>query len=194
MTTFHRRRLPHYYSIGQPMFITWRLHGSLPANRSFPKTMDAENDFLAMEQTWDNACTGPQFLSRPEIANVVVQAIQFRDARDYELHAYVVMSNHVHLLMTPLVKVSKTMQSLKRFTARECNRILGFTGKQFWQNESYDRLVRDDAEFQSIVRYIENNPVTARLVPAPEKFFWSSAWPIFNRRQVTNLPYKAGMK
>jgi putative transposase len=175
------------------MFITWRLHGSLPANRSFPKTMDAENDFLAMEQTWDNACTGPQFLSRPEIANVVVQAIQFRDARDYELHAYVVMSNHVHLLMTPLVKVSKTMQSLKRFTARECNRILGFTGKQFWQNESYDRLVRDDAEFQSIVRYIENNPVTARLVPAPEKFFWSSAWPIFNRRQVTNLPHKVNL-
>jgi REP element-mobilizing transposase RayT len=172
------------------MFITWRLHGSLPANHSLYETTDSEKDFLAIEETWDNACTGPLFLSRPEIANVVVEAIQFRGGRDFELHAYVVMSNHVHLLMTPLVDVPKAMQSLKRFTARECNKILGLTGTQFWQNESYDRIVRDDTEFQGIVRYIENNPVKAGLAAAPEEFFWSSAWPIFNRRQVTNLPYK----
>jgi REP element-mobilizing transposase RayT len=70
------------------------------------------------------------------------------------------------------------MQSLKRFTAREGNRILGFTGQPFWQDESYDRLVRDEGEFQRIVRYIETNPVNAGLVAMPEEFPWSSAGPI----------------
>src|SRR5205814_593617 len=113
----------------------------------------------------------------------------YRDLRDFEVHAFVVMPNHVHLLVTPLADVSRIMQSLKRFTARECNRILGATGSPFWQNESYDRLVRDDAEFQGIVRYIEVNPVKAGLAAVPEEFRWSSAWPIANRPQVTNLPY-----
>jgi hypothetical protein len=77
--------------------------------------------------------------------------------------------------MTPLVQVCKAMQSLKRFTARECNRILHLTGQPFWQDESYDRLVRDLTEFERIVRYIEMNPVNAGLAPAPEDFRWSSA-------------------
>ncbi len=104
------------------------------------------------------------------------------------------MPNHVHLLVTPLLEVSKMMQSLKRFTARECNRILGLTGQPFWQDESYDRLVRDEAEYQRIVRYIEMNPVRAGLAPRPEEFPWSSARPIDNRPQVSNLPHCAKME
>ena len=81
------------------------------------------------------------------------------------------------------------MQSLKRFTAREGNRMLGLTGQPFWQDESYDRLVRNDTEFERIVHYIERNPVTAGLVGIPEEFPWSSARPIDNRPQVDNLPH-----
>lgn len=65
--------------------------------------------------------------------------------------------------------------------------MLGFTGRPFWQDESYDHLVRENAEFDRIVRYIETNPVNAGLVASPEQFRWSSATPIANRRQVTNL-------
>jgi putative transposase len=191
MSTFHRRRLPHYHAIGQPIFLTWRLYGSLPANRSFPAVTDSGRAFVTIDHILDNACTGPLFLKRPEIPNVVVEAIQYRDLRQFELHSYVVMPNHVHLLMTPLVNVCDIMQSLKRLTARECNKVLGLTGGPFWQNESYDRLVRDETEFLRIVRYIETNPVKAGLATTPEVFLWSSASPIFNRRQVTNLPYKA---
>ena len=91
--------------------------------------------------------------------------------------------------MTPLVEVSKVMQSLKRFTAREGNRILGLTGRPFWQDESYDRLVRNQTEFQRIAHYIEMNPVKAGLAATPEEFAWSSARPIDNRPQVNNLPH-----
>jgi hypothetical protein len=75
------------------------------------------------------------------------------------------------------------------FTAREGNRILGLTGPPFWQDESYDRLVRDSREFARIARYIEMNPVQAGLAAQPEQFLWSSARPITNRPQVSNLPH-----
>ena len=95
------------------------------------------------------------------------------------------MPNHVHLLMTPLLAVSKVMQSLKRFTAREGNRIRGVGGRPFWQDESYDRLVRNDTEFARITHYIETNPVKAGLAATPEEFRWSSARPIDNRPHVS---------
>jgi putative transposase len=66
-------------------------------------------------------------------------------------------------------------RALKRFTARSANKILGLTGQPFWQDESYDHLVREDTEFDRIVRYIENNPVKAGLVTQPDVFPWSSA-------------------
>jgi putative DNA methylase len=189
VTTFHSRRLPHYHTVGQAMFVTWRLHGSLPPGRCFPSALASGRAFVAMDRMLDSTCTGPLFLHMPEIAKIVTDAIYHRDLQAYQLHAFVVMPNHVHLLMAPLVAVSKVMQSLKRFTAREANRILGLTGQPFWQDESYDRLVRNDAEFERIVHYIERNPVTAGLAAMPEEFPWSSARPIDNRPQVDNLPH-----
>jgi putative DNA methylase len=86
------------------------------------------------------------------------------------------MSNHVHVLVTPLVDGKQWLGPLKGFTAHEANRILGRTGR-FWQDESYDRLVRDDTEFGRVLRYIENNPVAAGMCASPEEFSWSSAAP-----------------
>jgi REP element-mobilizing transposase RayT len=117
-----------------------------------------------MDRLLDRADAGPLFLRRPEIARLVVDAILYREHSlgHYQLHAYVVMPNHVHLLITPAVEISKVAQSLKRFTAAQANRILGMTGAPFWQDESYDRLVRNEREFQQIAHYIEMNPVNAR--------------------------------
>jgi REP element-mobilizing transposase RayT len=142
-----------------------------------------------MDRILDNIRTGPFHLRIPEIAGMVVDAIRFRDLRDYKLHSFVVMPNHAHLLITPAIELCKVMQSLKRFTAREGNKILGLTGKPFWQDESFDRLVRNGTEFDKIADYIEMNPVTAGLAASPEEFRWSSGWPISNRPQVDNLPH-----
>jgi REP element-mobilizing transposase RayT len=189
--TIHTRRLPHYHAIGHPIFLTWHLHGSLPVGRSFPPGTTSGQAFLAMDRLLDNARTAPLYLRQPEIAGMVVEAIhhQERALGHYQLHSYVVMANHVHLLVTPAVKVSELTQSPKRFTAREGNRLLKRTGRPFWQEESYDRLVRNEAEFRRIARYIEMNPVKAGLVETPEDFLWSSARPIDNRPQVGNLPH-----
>ena len=62
-----------------------------------------------------------------------------------------------------------------QWVPREANRLLGTTGEPFWQRESYDHWVRDDAEWKKIATYIENNPVRAGLVTRADQFLWSSA-------------------
>ena len=90
------------------------------------------------------------------------------------LHAFVVMPNHVHLLLTPQVEVPKLLRSLKGITAKRANQALGLTGA-FWQEESYDHVVRNGKEFDSIRGYIEENPVRAGLAAVAEAYPWSSA-------------------
>jgi REP element-mobilizing transposase RayT len=130
-----------------------------------------------MDRLLDQARTGPLHLRRTDIAELLVDAIRYRqqEMRQFQLHSWVIMANHAHLLITPHVEASKLMHSLKRYTGRKANQILGLTGKPFWQEESYDHLVRDESEFRRIVGYIELNPVKAGLVATPEAFPWSSA-------------------
>jgi putative transposase len=172
------RRLPHWDVVGQPLFVTFRLHNTLPAGRNFPPShVTSGMAFVAMDQILDQAVTGPKHLRIPEIAALVANALrdgEYRFGR-YRMHSFVVMPNHVHLLVTPLVTASKWLGPLKGFTAHQANLILGLTGNPFWQGESYDHLIRSDEEFARIRRYIENNPVRAGLVAAPEDFEWSSA-------------------
>jgi REP element-mobilizing transposase RayT len=93
----------------------------------------------------------------------------------YRMSAYVVMSNHVHVLIWPKARLPEITKAIKGFTARVANRILGRTGKKFWQDESFDHAVRSEDEFYRIVRYIERNPVKAGLVDSPGAWPWSSA-------------------
>jgi REP element-mobilizing transposase RayT len=176
----YKRRLPHWDAVGGRMFVTFRLRGSLPVGRAFPpERLTGGEAFVAMDKMPDNARTAPLYLNQPEIASMVMKAILDGDAQfgRYDLHAFVIMQNHVNMLVTPHVPARDWLRSLKDFTGREANRILNRTGKSFWQEESYDHLVRNDLEFNKIKRYIEWNPVKAGLADAPETFLWSSAAP-----------------
>jgi REP element-mobilizing transposase RayT len=93
----------------------------------------------------------------------------------FTLHAFVVMPNHVHLLLTPKVALPRIMNGLKGATAWAANSILNRRGQPFWQDESFDHWVRTEKEFGSIFRYVERNPVSAGLVRQPEEWVWSSA-------------------
>ena len=152
--------------------------------------------FRKLENILDDAENGPVWLKDCRIAKVVADSLHYRDGKVYRLDAYCIMSNHVHVVFTPLpMQLSKTgnvnlpvnttqtnslcyntlstiMQSLKGYTARKANCLLGRSGT-FWQHESYDHVVRDPSEWRRIVNYVLNNPVKAGLVDTWEKWQWS---------------------
>jgi REP element-mobilizing transposase RayT len=122
------------------------------------------------------AHAGPVHLRTEAIATLVVESL-FRGEHlgHYRLGPFVIMANHVHLLLLPSISASLLLKSLKGATAREANQLLHRTGEQFWQRESYDHWVRSETEWNRIAAYIERNPVKAGLVSRMEEYPWSSA-------------------
>jgi putative transposase len=169
------RHLPHRYVIGEPLFVTFRLHGTLPRGRAFDDArLPSGKAFAAMDRLLDAQIAGPAHLKMPAIAELVVDSIIKGAAGDYGLHAWVVMPNHVHLLITPRLDVPNLLRRLKGVSARDGNKLLGRTGQPFWQAESYDHLVRTAGEFERIKDYILRNPVRAGLARSAEEYPWSS--------------------
>jgi putative transposase len=140
-------------------------------------SVSAGEQFKQTDVVLDRAGSGPLWLKNPQVADRVVHTLRrgSADLHHYVLHAFVVMANHVHVLLTPGIETRRLMKSLKGVTAREANQILQRTGKPFWQDESFDHWVRSEVEFTEIRKYIEHNPVTAGLVERPEDWAWSSA-------------------
>ncbi len=160
------------------MFLTWRLYGSLPSTVFFPGgTVSSGQAFVALDRLLDEGRTGPLYLREAALADLVVDAIYYNAEvlAQYVLHAFAVMPNHVHVLLTPKVPLPKVTKSLKGFTARQANILLARTGNPFWQEQVYEREVREDKEFERIRFYIENNPVRAGLVQEAGQYRWSSA-------------------
>ena len=192
--TFYSRNLPHWHPEEACIFLTWRLYGTLPGGTVTPDCAPASQSakpskrnkneesetagarFKRLDLQLDRAKIGPRWLADSRIARCVEDAMVRGEKAlaQYLLHAYVVMPNHVHLLITPRLPLSRIMRGIKGVSARDANRILGRPGKVFWQDESYDHWVRDEAEFGKIRFYIEHNPVGAGLVKQPEDWKWSS--------------------
>ena len=108
------------------------------------------------------------------VATMVQKSLLHFDGERYWLSAWVVMPNHLHMLLTPDAhwSLSEIMKSFKSYTSHEANKILGQHG-QFWMEDYFDRYVRDEKHFVSAIAYIENNPVKARLCKHPGE------WEIF---------------
>jgi REP element-mobilizing transposase RayT len=172
----YRRRLPHFHPDGEYLFVTWRLHGSLPVAPPDIIYATPGHAFAAQDRALARY-HGTQWLSDVRVARQVAETIcdGERQRRFYELQAWVVMPNHVHLLILPQVGLPQITRWIKGRTAREANLLLGRSGKPFWQHESYDHWVRSERELQRIAGYIEENPVSAGLAAAPEDWPWSSA-------------------
>jgi hypothetical protein len=97
---YYSRRLPHWQPSDVPIFITWNLHGAVPLHRFPPAHSEsAGKAFVLMDRYLDAAKSGPRWLEQPEIARMVVEALFFGEQvlRNYDLHGWVVMPNHVHI-------------------------------------------------------------------------------------------------
>jgi REP element-mobilizing transposase RayT len=186
---FYRRKLPHWHpdlDEATLLFVTWRLSGSIPQVRlpqqlagegACPTPQSAGRAFFALDREADKAAFGPVWLRDNRVARVVADALLHGESgrRFYQLRAWVIMPNHVHVLLRPQTNLPVITRWLKGSTARQANLILGRTGKAFWQDESFDHRVRDEMELGRLVRYVEHNPVSAGLVADPGDWPWSSA-------------------
>jgi putative DNA methylase len=118
---------------------------------------------------------GECILRHPEIACLVQENLLRFDGSRYRLLAWVVMPNHVHALIEMLeTSMSSIVKAWKSYTGKKINRLLRRNG-QFWQAEYFDRFMRDEDHCRKAVRYIENNPVKARLTKTAEEWAFGSA-------------------
>jgi type I restriction enzyme R subunit/putative DNA methylase len=168
---------PHFQPDQVYIFLTWRLFGSLPAAHAKSSYPTPGHAFVAADRALDRPDSGPWWLRDGRIAGLVSESILSGESQRhwYELDAWAVMPNHVHLLILPQVPVPTIMRWLKSWTARQANQLLGRAGQPFWQDESYDHWVRNREQRDRIIRYIERNPVTAGLAASAELWTWSSA-------------------
>lgn len=192
---YYRRNLPHVHPEGYPLFITFRLADSIPAGvlaelkaqrvralnalktKSSDEIHKIEIEYFSRYDAWlDRCASGPRWLADKTNSGIVAEKIRAMDREHYQLMAYCIMPNHVHLLIEAILAdhikhrgktakypVTDALRLLKGSTARSCNLHLERSGP-FWNHESYDHYVRDEPELDRVINYVLNNPVKAGLV------------------------------
>jgi REP element-mobilizing transposase RayT len=179
----HERRLPHWQQGAVFYFVTWRLADALPKGkldewrdardawlRWHPEPWDEATEaeyhrlFSRQIDAWLDAGSGPCLLRDAQLAQIVAWALRHFDGERYVLKAFVVMPNHVHVLFRLVAphRLEDVLKSWKGFTAREINRRLDRSG-QLWQEEYWDRMIRNEEHFMKCREYLLRNPAKAAL-------------------------------
>jgi REP element-mobilizing transposase RayT len=169
-----RGYLPHFDSPETVQFVTFRLADSLP--KSIAKGLRPREDAAPLIDRELDRGLGACWLKQPEVASPVQDALLHFDGDRYRLLAWCLMPNHVHVVIEMLMghSLSDVVRSWKGFTARRANEWLKRSGA-FWHPDYFDRYMRTEEQLYRTISYVEQNPVTAGLVDAPDKWTWSSA-------------------
>ncbi|HXE51759.1 MAG TPA: transposase, partial [Tepidisphaeraceae bacterium] len=178
--------LPHWRQEGVTYFVTWRTADSMPKERveqwtrervqwlqqnpspwTDAQRQDYARRFTARWERWLDECHGECLLREPKLKKLVEDALRHFDSQRYSLGEFVVMPNHVHVLVTPLAghELSEIIGAWKSYTAHAINRELGRTG-EFWQKESFDHIVRSAEAAERFGRYIRENPRRSGVLAA----------------------------
>ena len=161
---WHRRGyVPHFDGHGITQHVVFRLKDSVP-----PGERDGDD---VLDRGF-----GASLLREPACAKIVAEALMHGDPEQYELLTWCVMPNHVHALIytNEKTELGAIVRLWKSYTAARINAATGRTGS-LWARDYFDRFIRDERHFESNKRYIEMNPVSARLCDAPEAWAFSSA-------------------
>jgi putative DNA methylase len=181
---YDRGYIPHFEGGEIPQFLTFRLYDSMPqeilAKWRDELELNEEQDRIVFRKRIEKYLDqgyGQCFLRDERVAKMVQDALLFHHGKKYRLTSWVVMPNHLHLLMKPFEKIElkEIAHSIKSYTAQEANKILKRNG-QFWQHEPFDRYVRNRDHFVNVIEYIENNPVKAGLCENASDWPYSSAF------------------
>ncbi len=206
----YEQLLPHWRQAGATYFVTFRLADSLPQaklnelrafkadweRRHPPPRSHTDLDNIAREmfrriEGWLDQGLGSCVLKQPPRAKRVVEAMHDRDCSDHELGCYVVMANHVHAIVRPLVPSDNDLEDVLKIwkgrSAYEINRDRGETGT-LWQRESYDRIIRDPEHLWRVIQYIGRNPRNAGVDPTSTPLWIRPFWIECGWRFTENAP------
>ena len=163
-------KLPHIDLNEHYQFITFRTNDSLDGYLQKIYNTEQENSKkqLAIDAYLDLSSEGA-YLFDAQIA-IFKQVILERNHTLYDLVAYSVMPNHVHILLKQKASLTKIIKYIKGKSAIELNRSLDRNG-QFWARDYYDRAIRNEEHFATVYKYILNNPLKANLVDAGERIY-----------------------
>jgi putative transposase len=186
-----RGYLPHRDEPGLTQFVTFHLADSFPVSlrsewEHFAEIEDDREQRELIEAYLDRG-RGECHLRRPEIAKLVEdnflnfsgccgsQSRAPEQSARYEMRAWVVMPNHVHVLFkVGAVSMAEIVGAWKKHTGRLANKLLGKRGA-FWAEDYFDTYIRNAEHERKTVRYIESNPTKAKIVLDPKDWPWSSA-------------------
>ena len=181
-----RGYLPHFDGASVPQTITLHLSDAVPLKvierwQTELKDLNDEHKLVLMQQRIDRYLDqgyGECFLKLPAIAKLVQDSLLKFDNIKYELFAWCVMPNHEHSLLTRLeeAELEEIMQAHKSYTAHQANKMLHRKVSVLGARVPRDRVIRNHKHFYNALRYIENNPVKARLCAKPSDWPFSSAW------------------
>jgi menaquinone-specific isochorismate synthase len=179
--------LPHWTRERCTYFVTFRLEDCLPASVveawrverwhivALAEQMGRELTYMEQArlrelfgeriEKWLDMGSGECHMNDPRVADLVRDALLHFDGTRYDLHAWCVMPNHVHVVVQPATgrELAGILHAWKSFTSKEANKILGRKGI-FWQPEYYDHLVRDWEDLARVIAYTLANPGKAGLV------------------------------
>jgi len=180
-----RGYLPHYDGAAIPQFITLKLADAIPLKvidrwKRELAQLDKKSEQIVLQRRIDaylDQGYGECYLKDPKVAEIVENSLLDLDGVEFNLFAWVVMPNHTHSLLRRFeaAELEGIMKAHKSYTAHKANEYLARTG-EFWMEDYFDRYIRNEKHYWNTVRYIENNPVKARLCKEPSDWPFSSAW------------------
>lgn len=201
----YTRHLPHWRQPGATYFVTFRLADSLPKEKLNeleslraelllkirtdspvshsgllnPKTETLHREILQRIERWLDQGYGECWFRNHELASFAAEALRHFDQEHYEIGAFVIMPNHVHCIIRPFSSVpdalSKIMHSRKLWISSNVNRIVGRSGI-LWQDEFFDRIIRDEEHLYRCIQYIGRNPQSAGLGAADCQLWLQPTW------------------
>jgi putative transposase len=209
MKIYYRGNLPHLQPVGSAFFVTFRLFGSIPFDKIYELKVNYSNRlqeiykipevqlknqlllnvreeyFEKFDEVLQKVKKGPHFFSDPDVIKIVEAELKKHDGDLYELIAYCIMSNHVHIVIDTEIQLfytddwlqlektykplDKILKQIKGATARNINLYLKRTG-QLWERESYDVYIKNEKMLNNVIAYTLNNPVKAGIVSRWEDF------------------------
>ena len=180
-----RGYIPHFDGGEIPQMITFRLADSFPQamletwKEELSRLLKPASDIERRKriEAYLDKSFGSAWLKDVRIAEIVQNALLHFDNKRYRIHAWVIMPNHVHVLLTPCpgYALERILHAWKSYSAKAANRLLD-RSSHFWQEDYLDRYIRNEDHFFRAIEYIESNPVKAGLCEKCEDWKFGSRW------------------